>query len=926
MPEHMTEAHLVEPLVKRAVTQGDWTAALAAWRGAAGADSNATDDADVFLRLARALRDSGEPALAAATLEQTVERFPAHAASVKAVAELAAARADWTLAAARWQQVADMAVGEDRLHALRQCALACERNGRAEDAEAVLATAVRESPRSAQLRREHARLAVRRSQWLAAAERWQVLCEGWHGPGAPRHRDHAALINALRRAGRLNEAESAHARAVAAFQDAPEIAAAGAEVAAAANHWVLAQTRWRRMLELSGDAAPARASISLARCQREAGDLVGAEATLASAREQHPADPLLCGEHALLATLRGDPAAARERWRQALAASGAEPAAGVVGVLLQSVRASTERASGEDLLSMAIARFGPQAPLLRESARLATRAKVWIDAAERWQRYLDAYPDRATADEYRRARAALSARGEHEAAARLLSKALAAFPKDSGLADDVIQTAVAHRCSAGFGLGGQGTERPDARPAARSSTGSQPTVSDICAAFWEIESTLGLVDWQIRGVYPWRLVRIGLYYAITQGVGIFDVPHPNLGRLARPDEQRGAEAVRLWQSVSRGPGASPRPEHAILMATRLLNGAEPYTEALRTELGSRALLIDRTSGDRSLPGALDLRALLPHFQKHLRQPQDGALGYVDQLLCADIRERFWELLGVDAGDLVQRCRQALLTFRSVQRGMTPVFEQNPVRTLFLTNGYVPASCAVLAAATDAGADSVELQHGFISHLHLGYSWPGTDRVPYMADKLWCFGQYWADAAPLPRAVCTRVIGAPYVRALARAVAVDRERGLVIFTSQGVIGKLLLRVAVETARLRPDRKFLFRLHPSEEIEDYERPLAELGERPSNFRLSHREPVIFELLARADVQVGAFSTTLLEGMYLGTRTVVVDLPGSEYMVPVVDRGDALRVRNAAELAQRLDDAPAAADPSYYYADPVAPLVPD
>lgn len=930
----MTEAQALDPLnpAKRAITEADWTAAIAAWRRVAG-QSDADDAADL-VRLAEALSDSGEQALAATAIEAALERFPAHAASLKAAAELAASRAHWALAATRWQRLADAAVAEDRLHALRHCAKACEQDGRVEQAEALLDIAVQEFPRSAQLRREHARLAVRRRQWRAAAARWRVLCDGWRSAGAPNARDHAALIRALRRAGRPDAAESAYAQADATFPDAAEILAAGAETAAAVGDSALAQSRWQRLLDLAGGAAPVSASMSLAQCRREAGDFSGAEATLASALAAHPADPQLLCEYALLAALRGEQAVSRARWQQALAASAATPAAGVLRALLQSVRASNDRDVRDALLTMALDQFGPQASLLRELARTASTAEDWPEAAARWQRYLDEYPEQAAADDYRQAGAALSALGESEPAARLFYKAAAAFPDDTGLAKAAIEAAVAHRCAAGFPLARRKTE-----PGAQAGARAAPRVTDVCGAFWEIEATLGLVDWQVRGTHPWRLLRMALYYAITQAVGVFDAPHPNLARLTPPDEQRKANAVRLWQSTTASTGKTqrvwlprllrrpaPQPDHAVLMATRQMNGSEPYTEALRTELGPRALLIDRTSSERPVPGALDLRALQAHFQQHLRHTEDGELAYVDLLLCADIRERFRELLGVDIGNLVQRCRQALLTFRSVQRGMSPVFEQNPVRTLFLTNGYGTANCAVLAAARNAGARTVELQHGFISHLHLGYSWPGTERVPYMADELWCFGQYWADATPLPRAMRTRVIGASYVRARARNVSAERERGLVLFTSQGVIGKLLVRVAVATARLRSDRKFLFRLHPSEDLADYERLVSDLGERPSNFSLSHRDPVIFELLARADVQVGAFSTTLLEGICLGTRTIVVDLPGSEYMLPVVERGDAIQVQTAVELAACLDDAPAATDPSYYYADPVSPLVRD
>ena len=61
-----------------------------------------------------------------------------------------------------------------------------------------------------------------------------------------------------------------------------------------------------------------------------------------------------------------------------------------------------------------------------------------------------------------------------------------------------------------------------------------------------------------------------------------------------------------------------------------------------------------------------------------------------------------------------------------------------------------------------------------------------------------------------------------------------------------------------------------------------------------------------------------------MVLGTRTVLIDLPGIEYMEAVIDRGDAILVRDQTELAERLDNAPLAKDSAYYYASPAQQLV--
>lgn len=243
------------------------------------------------------------------------------------------------------------------------------------------------------------------------------------------------------------------------------------------------------------------------------------------------------------------------------------------------------------------------------------------------------------------------------------------------------------------------------------------------------------------------------------------------------------------------------------------------------------------------------------------------------------------------------------------------------RVLYLINAYFQH--AAIEGARRAGARVVELQHGFISRFHLGYSWPGQPEVPYVPDELWCFGRFWFEETPLAAGIQPRVIGAPYLRELARQVDGGRDERMVVFASQGVIGRRLFDAAVTTAMALPELRIVFRLHPSEIEEDYQT-LAERVGAPANFEISHRVPNVFALLAQAAIQVGVFSTTLLEGMALGTRTVVLALPGNEYMRPVIARGDALFVRSAEELIEKLDQAPRCRDPEYYYARPVERLL--
>ncbi|ODR97413.1 hypothetical protein AUC69_12440 [Methyloceanibacter superfactus] len=480
---------------------------------------------------------------------------------------------------------------------------------------------------------------------------------------------------------------------------------------------------------------------------------------------------------------------------------------------------------------------------------------------------------------------------------------MANYAGNEALLNDVADLAVAMRRAQGFRASSQDESRPYV----------SVTVECICESFWSIEKRLTLLDWNVGDAFPWPLIRMALFYAVAQKVGLYQPPHPVMssGKGLKRDRsktkhRKSFPSSGLVRAVAGAYGKFAKSHRCgVLMATRRTGGTELYTKALRAELGSGALLLDRAWDGTIAKGAVDFDNLLSEYRARYRD-QVFILTFRDRMVCEEIREQFFDRLGVDIGDLAKLCQSRTASFLKLRKGFTEFFGMNPVKKLFLTNAYGLSTTAALEGARAQGAHVIELQHGIISPFHLGYSWPGRPQVPYSPDELWCFGKFWPESTPLPAKTSSRVIGAPYVYELAAKAVGPRDEKIVVFTSQGVVGQQLFGMALEAARRRPDLQIVFRLHPSEILEQYEDSLRGCDDVPSNFSLSHRDPNIFALLATAAIQVGAFSTTLFEGMSLGTRTIVVDLPGAEYMRPVIGKGDALLVRDVDELVSALDRA--------------------
>lgn len=740
------------------------------------------------------------------------------------------------------------------------------------------------------------------------------------------------LARADRKKGAL---ESAHDLLLAGLRQAPQDPALlreMAELAGARRDWNASADSWSALVAIEGERATADDLAKLGRAAREAGRLEAAEDAVISSLERHPGHLALMQEMAALAALRRDWTTAAENLEAVVVARGAKASAGLLAKLARACRELERLDEAQRWVARGMELHPDNQALIRQAAEVAMAQEDWPTASAHWKAL--ARTEGAAVGPGVFARWYISCRngGDMTGALEALSSGLRMHPDDVHLRNHRVEAEVI-RERGGFErllrhAGG-------GKAAARSRVSS---IEELCACFWKIERELKLLDWQSRGVHPWPLMRMQLYYAVTQKLGLFDSPHPALGAQGGFARSEGEPIEAFWRGVEarfeglrkRGPMAGllgkliDRRRYAVLMATKKINGSEPYSNAVRVEIGSRALLLDNAADGSVMPGAVNLLKLQHLFRARYQRPEHLLIARDDQMRCEEIREAFFRELGTDVGDLARSSQRRVADFLALHEGFNIFFGVNPVQILFLTNAYGVSNCAALTAARKNGARVIELQHGLITKFHLGYSWPDRPQVPYRPDELWCFGAYWPESTPLAAQVRTRVIGAPYVRALAASARGQREQDLVVFTSQGVVGRRLFDLALETARRRPDRRIVFRLHPNEALPEYAALLREQGDAPGNFSLSHKNPNIFSLLATAAIQVGAFSTTLFEGMTLGTRTVVLDLPGSEYMRPVVERGDALFVRNIDELVTRLDEAPLAADPSYYYAPAPARLL--
>ncbi|MEV0291638.1 hypothetical protein AB0H36_46560 [Kribbella sp. NPDC050820] len=373
-----------------------------------------------------------------------------------------------------------------------------------------------------------------------------------------------------------------------------------------------------------------------------------------------------------------------------------------------------------------------------------------------------------------------------------------------------------------------------------------------------------------------------IFHELTRRSGIHGASHPV--RRTPYDKARlvGRHVAGL---VTRTPFLGAY-DAMVVPHPRKPGGAEIYTDELRKALGTSALVLDSAINGTPLPGSKNLDFFTSAAGAvHKRQVDDrGIAGALEQLTG----------FRVPVGALLAREAPKHERLRALYRAL---LRRHRIQTVYVVVAYFHQH--IVGAARDLGIRVVELQHGAISPFHLGYSYPGRPVVADQPDELWCFGSYWTDIADLPAGMRTSVIGASYL-----PETTAKEPTLAVFLSQGTIGAELLHVAESVAKEHPSLNVVFRPHPSERAADYTI--------PDGVRLS-TEGSTLELLAAATYQVGVSTTALFEGMALGCRTAVANLPGHEYLERPISSGHALLMTKPAQLTS----APLCPTPETYYA---------
>jgi hypothetical protein len=446
---------------------------------------------------------------------------------------------------------------------------------------------------------------------------------------------------------------------------------------------------------------------------------------------------------------------------------------------------------------------------------------------------------------------------------------------------------------------------------------------DIHERFLAMEADLDLFSSTLDGVHIWEWIRYDVFQAVMFSTGTWH-HHEPLGHDLR-DRLKGAYLLAR-NLVVKNPFLAPEAEllyYGHPRRTRFDDGywwdiyCDPIHEAAEADY---------------------LHVEEPFLNRHFRPARTENIRYMDLVhysgtLSTEIglhsastteREREWlrdvhgrlrSEFDVDV-DVTGRALEKLRRHDATVGLYERVLDRVDPELVVLVAGSGKET--FISACKGLGIPVAELQHGHISEYSIEYSFPGDRTKRTFPDYLLTFGEYWnhTGAYPIdPEHVID--VGFPYLERCREKYAGVEPTGQILFMSQWTLTPELSEFAVELAeRAGRQRDVVFKLHP-DEYENWRELYPWLAGSDVDV-VGPDGPPLYRLLAESGVQVGVHSTTIFEGLSYDLETYLLELPGVEHMLPLIERGDATLVDSPERLLEELDDTNARTGTADYFRD--------
>ncbi|KZL16017.1 MULTISPECIES: hypothetical protein [Pseudovibrio] len=428
--------------------------------------------------------------------------------------------------------------------------------------------------------------------------------------------------------------------------------------------------------------------------------------------------------------------------------------------------------------------------------------------------------------------------------------------------------------------------------------------SEAYKKFTELERTSGLFDLRVGNVCAWRLVRGELFLSYMRQRDILnDTQRVRVTRMQKL-KRKSSKYLRNFKRRVKFPFnlltatfltfAPNRKPVLVLAFGRKSIASQRFTLPIEQHYGGSALRLGETSA-----------TMFP-----FPQVDTASIDWISKFFSYSIPEQeivaFSKLVSetyeIPEENISKLVRHQVSSFAKNKAFFKFLLARKKTHSVYVC--WNKHYYALLAACEDLGVPTSEFQHGIIGHYHSQYALPEIASVPYFPDRLLTFGPGWEKEVHLPEDAKMVSVGSTRMQAmLDKHKHIKKQDNLVVAFSQKVISFVLFEFVIETALKRPDLLFQYKMHP---FEQPQRLLANyVGRIPENVEVVDKDTSSYALMAKASYVMGVASTTLVESLGFGAKTLVVPFAGWELLESFIHRREMKRIDSPQEAADAFDE---------------------
>lgn len=440
-------------------------------------------------------------------------------------------------------------------------------------------------------------------------------------------------------------------------------------------------------------------------------------------------------------------------------------------------------------------------------------------------------------------------------------------------------------------------------------------IKNIIEEFWKIEQKNNVFNLEIKNIYYWQLVRFSVIREIIEKSGIQGQAHSR--KDTTRDRLKGLISL-FWNALMKNPLIGDYNKDILIFDHK----RKIKIKNKHIDIYTHYLIKDIEKNNNINYEVIEF----PYLRKHFTNQKVKNRKYGDIFILSKIIKRRTITTNFSADDIkslrsleedlknkfninidiINKVKTAILNFKLDFNLYSKLFNKRKPKVIYLVVSY--GHEALIAAAKKCNIRVIEIQHGVITRYHPAYSFPHyRNELIYFPDEIFTFGQYWNESVQYPKSVQLTTYGFPFLKnQMKKYLNVVKKDNQILFLSQGTIGKELSEFAYQLALELSDYNIIYKLHPGE-YDRWKKTYKSLGEatKLTNFKvIDNNEKSLYSYFAESKYQAGVYSTAIFEGLTFNCKTILVDLPGIEYMTDLIKEKMVKKVNTSDEFIKAMN----------------------